>query len=275
MLESCGARGRRTPRPVPAIRRSCARLPARPCQKTPPGTTRKAPPCPASRRFAPRAGDGRALIAGLGSSLMLPRAVFGFRNACVIPRRRTRVRRRRQNQSPRAAQLSLDLSRSYPALEHRRAADPSARDAPLDARLLRSDRRPSAAARGRLGRPLRRMPPPRGELHARLRYGRIQRTSKRAARVPDRFHRGHGGPRRRDRGLLHGVRRAGTPEAHSLPLRMAYVGHEASRLRSFRGRPLASPHAGPYMVEKYDATCVTLPGPRASIDPLGNIFIKL
>jgi N-methylhydantoinase A len=62
-----------------------------------------------------------------------------------------------------------------------------------------------------------------------------------------------------------------------LPHRTAYFGPETGWLDTpvIRRPALATPHAGPCIVEEYDATCIIPPGARAAVDDLGNIIIRL
>jgi N-methylhydantoinase A len=41
-----------------------------------------------------------------------------------------------------------------------------------------------------------------------------------------------------------------------------------------RRADLASPRSGPIIVEEYDATCMVLPGWRASLDAARNILLE-
>jgi N-methylhydantoinase A len=65
----------------------------------------------------------------------------------------------------------------------------------------------------------------------------------------------------------------GTP----LPPRRAYFGPDNGWLDTpvIARSALATPHAGPCIVEEYDATCVIPPGASASLDPFGDILIEL
>jgi N-methylhydantoinase A len=62
-----------------------------------------------------------------------------------------------------------------------------------------------------------------------------------------------------------------------LPPRRAYFGPETGWLDTpvVRRSALVTPHAGPCIVEEYNATCVIPPGARASLDALGDILIEL
>jgi N-methylhydantoinase A len=67
------------------------------------------------------------------------------------------------------------------------------------------------------------------------------------------------------------------PEPEPGPPRRAYFGpgHGWVETRVLRRSDLATPVAGPAIVEEYDATCVLPPGARAHLDSAGNIVIDL
>jgi N-methylhydantoinase A len=65
---------------------------------------------------------------------------------------------------------------------------------------------------------------------------------------------------------------------HGRPaVRQAYFGPQTGWLESpvLPRDALATPHAGPCIIEEYDATCVVPPGARAALDAYGNIVIEL
>jgi len=57
--------------------------------------------------------------------------------------------------------------------------------------------------------------------------------------------------------------------------RQAYFGTQAGWLQApvLRRSDLSSPHAGPLIVEEYDATCLVPPGWQASLDAGANILL--
>jgi N-methylhydantoinase A len=63
----------------------------------------------------------------------------------------------------------------------------------------------------------------------------------------------------------------------SLPPRRAYFGPETGWLDTpvVARAALATPQAGPRIVEEYDATCVIPPGVRAALDRMGNIVMSI
>jgi N-methylhydantoinase A len=67
------------------------------------------------------------------------------------------------------------------------------------------------------------------------------------------------------------------PEPEVEPARAAYFGRQYGWVETpvLRRSDLASPQAGPLIVEEYDATCLVPPGARASLDEGGNIVIAL
>jgi N-methylhydantoinase A len=71
--------------------------------------------------------------------------------------------------------------------------------------------------------------------------------------------------------------RASRPEPEPGPPRRAWFGPEHGwvETRVLRRSDLATPVAGPAIVEEYDATCVLPPGTRAHLDAGGNIVIEL
>jgi len=68
--------------------------------------------------------------------------------------------------------------------------------------------------------------------------------------------------------------RPSRPEPVPPPPRKAYFGTwiETPVLRRSE---LGKPHAGPLIIEEYDATCVVPPGAKAELDDGGNIVIAL
>jgi N-methylhydantoinase A len=62
-----------------------------------------------------------------------------------------------------------------------------------------------------------------------------------------------------------------------VPARRAYFGPETGWLDTvvLRRDDLATPRAGPCIIEEYDATCVVAPGARARLDPFGNIAVEI
>jgi N-methylhydantoinase A len=66
------------------------------------------------------------------------------------------------------------------------------------------------------------------------------------------------------------------PEIDPGPPRRAYFGatHGWIDTPVLKRSDLATPHAGPVIVEEYDATCVIPPGSSAALDPAGNILIQ-
>jgi N-methylhydantoinase A len=62
-----------------------------------------------------------------------------------------------------------------------------------------------------------------------------------------------------------------------LPPRLAYFGPEPGWLDTpvVRRADLATPRAGPCIIEEYDATCVIAPGARAELDEFANILVAL
>ena len=71
--------------------------------------------------------------------------------------------------------------------------------------------------------------------------------------------------------------RPSRPEPAPPPPRRAYFGTEIGWLETpiLRRSDLATPRAGPLIVEEYDATCVIPPGAKAELDTGGNILIEL
>ena len=65
-------------------------------------------------------------------------------------------------------------------------------------------------------------------------------------------------------------------EPDAPPPRPAYFGPDQGWIetRVVRRSDLAQPTDGPLIVEEYDATCVVLPGWRASLDAARNIVIE-
>ncbi len=65
-------------------------------------------------------------------------------------------------------------------------------------------------------------------------------------------------------------------EASAQPPRRAYFGPETGWIETpvLRRPDLVVPRRGPLLVEEYDATCLVLPGWRASLDEAGNIAIE-
>jgi N-methylhydantoinase A len=61
------------------------------------------------------------------------------------------------------------------------------------------------------------------------------------------------------------------------PMRRAYFGPQHGWLdtRVVNRADLRVPHAGPAIVEEYDATCVIPPGSTAALDAFGNIRIAV
>ncbi len=61
------------------------------------------------------------------------------------------------------------------------------------------------------------------------------------------------------------------------PVRRAYFGssHGWQDARVVNRADLATPHAGPCIVEEYDSTCVIPPGCAGSLDRFGNIAIDV
>jgi N-methylhydantoinase A len=65
-------------------------------------------------------------------------------------------------------------------------------------------------------------------------------------------------------------------EAPPPPPRLAYLGPEQGWAEAavIRRSDLAAPRTGPLIVEEYDATCLVLPGWRASLDAARNILLE-
>lgn len=65
-------------------------------------------------------------------------------------------------------------------------------------------------------------------------------------------------------------------EAATPPPRQAYFGPEQGWIETpvLRRADLATPRTGPLIIEEYDATCLVLPGWRASLDAAGNIALE-
>jgi N-methylhydantoinase A len=71
----------------------------------------------------------------------------------------------------------------------------------------------------------------------------------------------------------------GAPSRVELPAaapRSVYLGPEQGWMQTavIRRADLASPRSGPIIVEEYDATCMVLPGWRASLDAARNILLE-
>jgi N-methylhydantoinase A len=69
------------------------------------------------------------------------------------------------------------------------------------------------------------------------------------------------------------------PSAHTprVPVRQAYFGSHTGWLETpvLTRTELATPRAGPCIIEEYDATCVVPPGVRAALDAYGSIVLDL
>jgi N-methylhydantoinase A len=81
-----------------------------------------------------------------------------------------------------------------------------------------------------------------------------------------------------ERPLTPGVLEPGSFAAlEPVPARHAYFGREIGWLDTLvlRRSDLATPRAGPCIIEEYDATCIVPPGARARLDRFGNIAIEL
>jgi N-methylhydantoinase A len=65
-------------------------------------------------------------------------------------------------------------------------------------------------------------------------------------------------------------------EVATPPPRQAYFGPEQGWIETpvLRRADLATPRTGPLIIEEYDATCLVLPGWRASLDAAGNIALE-
>jgi N-methylhydantoinase A len=65
-------------------------------------------------------------------------------------------------------------------------------------------------------------------------------------------------------------------EVATPPPRQAYFGPEQGWIKTpvLRRADLATPRTGPLIIEEYDATCLVLPGWRASLDAAGNIALE-
>ena len=65
--------------------------------------------------------------------------------------------------------------------------------------------------------------------------------------------------------------------ADRLPARQAYFGPHTGWLETpvLQRADLGTPHAGPCIIEEYDATCVVPPGAKAVLDAYGNIVLDL
>jgi N-methylhydantoinase A len=65
-------------------------------------------------------------------------------------------------------------------------------------------------------------------------------------------------------------------EAASPAPRRAYFGPAQGWIETpvLRRADLATPRTGPLIIEEYDATCLVLPGWRASLDTAGNIALE-